>query len=174
MYIVGRNADQNSAGYCAMNTIADAVAAKGHNAAHLVCKRCPLQTQCEQVWYLSQFKRAKRKAMILARHQHGVIDELVGYRRLLVFDESPLGVVAGKIELAPKDLVLTPSVMLETQYPDLVIALTKLLDALRQIISANMPVTGHASEEHVKLGGRWLFDRLEETLGRRRWTGSLP
>jgi hypothetical protein len=165
MYIVGRNADPNSAGYCAMSSIADAVAAKGHNAVHLVCKRCPLQMQCEQSWYLSQFQRAKKKAMILARHQHGVIDELIGYRRLLVFDESPLGVVAGKIELAPKDLVLTPSLMLETQYPDLVLALTKLLDALRLIISANMPVTGHASEEHVKLGGRWLFDRLEETLG---------
>lgn len=165
MYVVGRNSDQNSAGYCAMSTIADAVAAKGHNAVHLVCKRCPLQMQCEQSWYLSQFQRAKKKSMILARHQHGVIDELIGYRRLLVFDESPLGVVADKYELTAKDLVLAPSLMLETQYPDLVAALTKLLEALRAIIGANLPVTGHASTEHVKLGGRWLFDRLEETLG---------
>jgi hypothetical protein len=165
MYIVGRNADQNSAGYCAMNTIADAVAAKGHNAAHLVCKRCPLQTQCEENWYLSQFKKAKKKAFILARHQHGVIDELVGYRRLLVFDESPLGVVGGKLDLTPKDLVLNASVMLETQYPDMVKALRCLLDGLRQVISANLPITGHASTEHVKLHGRWLFDRLVDVLG---------
>jgi hypothetical protein len=165
MYIVARNNDQNSAGYCAMQTIADAVAAKGHNAVQMVCKRCPLQPQCEESWYLHQFKRAQKKDIVIARHQHGVIDLLVGYRRLIIFDESPLDVVAGMLQLAVKDLTFAPPVALADQYPELVALLSQLLEALRRIIAANTPVNGYATQEHVRLGGRWLFDRLDMELG---------
>lgn len=165
MYIVGRNGDPRSAGYCALASIADGVAAKGHNAVHLVCKRCPHQTQCQASWYLSQFKRAEKKAMVLARHQHGVIDLLIGYRRFLVFDESPLGVIGGCIELAPKDLILTAPVGVQTLYPELVTLLNKLMEALRNIVSGSAPLIGYPANENVKLGGRWLFDHLIMALG---------
>lgn len=167
MYIVGRNGEPKSAGYCAMSSIADGVAAKGYNAVHLVCKRCPHQHQCETSWYLSQFKRAQKKAIVLARHQHAPIDLLIGYRRLLIFDESPLGVIAGLIELAAKDLVLTAPIGVQSLYPELVSKLNKLMEALRHIVSGNEPIgqNHYPTADHVKLGGRWLFDRLVMALG---------
>lgn len=173
MYLVSRNEDPNSAGYCAMKAIVDAVAAKGHNAVAMVCKRCPVAAQCEQSWYLSQFKKAQKKDIVLARHQHGVIDQLLEYRRLLIFDESPLSVVSGMLQLEIRDLVFNPPVFARDQYEEAMQLIGSLLGALQRILGENNPVPqsekdarpAYPTMEHVRLGGRWLMDNLVERLG---------
>lgn len=166
-YIVERNPDQNSAGYCAQTSIADAVARKGYNTVHHVCKRCTLREQCESKGYLSQFKRAEHADMAIMRHQHGMIDQFVDYRRLLVFDESPLAVVGQGLTLKLDDLVFTPPPVVIDQHPTEAKLLSDFVEALRQVIAANTPLQGRAypTEQHARLGGKWLYEKLDSVLG---------
>ena len=166
-YIVARNGDPSSAGYCALHAQAEQVASKHYNVVATLCARCPLKTQCDAKWYLAQFPASEKYPILLGRHQHGVIQELMKHRKLVIFDESPLDIVAGAIKLALTDIALPEiSVFMLDQYPEQVALLKAWVKAVHDVVALNTALQPkqYPTSEHVRLGGRWLFERLEHEL----------
>lgn len=166
-YIVARNGDPSSAGYCALHAQAEQVASKHYNVVATLCARCPLKTQCDAKWYLAQFPASEKYPILLGRHQHGVIQELMKHRKLVIFDESPLDIVAGAIKLVLTDIALPEiSVFMLDQYPEQIALLKAWVKAVHDVVALNTALQAkqYPTSEHVRLGGRWLFERLEHVM----------
>lgn len=167
-YLVARNGDPKSAGYCALHQVAETVGRKGWVIKQTLCARCPQRMECEERWYLSQFKAAQTAPVLLGRQQHGMIDEIVAQRKLVIIDESPLNVVAEPSILALEDLTMPPGLAyVQDQYPYEYALLAELVGALAMLLVANpRPGKGERlSEKHITLGGRLVMERLVQTLG---------
>lgn len=176
-YFVARNGDPTSAGYCALHAQAESVGRKGWTVKQTLCAKCPLRLPCEERYYLAQFKVAARYPILLGRHQHGVIDEILDQRKLIVFDESPLNVVSSAITLTQKDLVWNepPPYITDQQSNESITLLQTLIEGLARIVKGNeVPKKGeYLSLKHTKLGGKWLFTLLDQFFTLELGQGSL-
>jgi hypothetical protein len=89
------------------------------------------------------------------------------HRELVIFDESPLDIVAGAIKLALTDIALPEiSVFVLDQYPTEIALLKAWVKAVHDVVALNTALQPkqYPTSEHVRLGGRWLFERLEHEL----------
>lgn len=167
-YFVGRNEDENSAGYCALFDLSVKVAEKGYHVRQQLCSRCPALTRaaCESKGYLSQYKRVEEANVLLGRHQHGTVDELIAHRKINIFDESPLNTIAAPLTLTIADLVYFGApVVIHDQYPEVPALIQAFVDALQSIVKTNpVPVKRYTNPAEVMLGGRWLFVQLSARL----------
>jgi hypothetical protein len=167
-YMVARNGDPSSAGYCSHHKQAERVANKGYVVTATLCTRCPDETECKLKWYRSQFLKAQEAPILLARHQHGMIQELMQQRDFIIFDESPLEIISKPTIVKLDDLIWTAENKFhEMQSPKESGLLRRWVKAIHDIVALNLSVDAHTypTAEHVKLGGKWFFDRLAHELG---------
>lgn len=167
-YMVARNGDPSSAGYCSHHKQAERVANKGYVVTATLCTRCPDETECKLKWYRSQFLKAQEAPILLARHQHGMIQELMQQRDFIIFDESPLEIISKPTIVKLDDLIWTAENKFhEMQSPKESSLLRRWVKVIHDIVALNLSVDAHTypTAEHVKLGGKWFFDRLAHELG---------
>ncbi len=155
-----RENDDKSRGFCANFDRAQEVGQKGHNIVKTLCSVCPAQQMCRDRYYLSQFERLKHYWIVIARWQHGLMEELASYRKIIVFDENPMDVVSRPIIVEPQEMTLGAVVPhIEDQYKAEVEAIDQLLATLRLIITGN---------RELRLGGAWLMSQLITQFGEKR------
>lgn len=167
-YMVARNGVPESAGYCSHHKQAERIANKGYVVTATLCTRCPDETECKLKWYRSQFLKAQSAPILLGRHQHGMIQELMQQRDFIIFDESPLEIISTPIIVKLDDLIWTGDHKFhEMQSPKETELLRQWVKAIHDVCALNLSIDAHSypTHDHVKLGGRWFFDRLAHELG---------
>jgi len=168
MYFVARNGDPKSAGYCALKALADGVAQKRYHVGEVLCGKCPYKQECQSKWYLAQMKKAEKYPILLLRHQQGVVESLVHYRRFIFIDESPLGVVGEALQIGAEQLELNHvPVFLQDQHGSTVTALARLLSALQAMAQGTQPpkIQHYTDPQYIQFGGHALYARLMEMMG---------
>jgi len=155
---------------CENLKLADIVASKGYSVKRSLCKTtCKFKTTCEGSGYLSQEKLARSAPLVIYRHQHMQVEEVIRGRKYIGIDETPLPILTQFRLLELKDFVLpSKTTQYEDQYPDQVKLLELLCTCLKGVISMNGVITvksgEYPTEKTVKLGGRWLMQNLVALL----------
>ena len=163
-FLESRNKDN-----CQNYEVANAVAAKGHSIKRTLCKvSCKFRVQCELSGYLSQEKQARSAPMVLYRHQHMAIDELIQGRKFIGIDETPLHLLTSCRNLALADMSLPArAYQYDSQFAEEIDLLDTFCKALQAAISMNnIRLSGeYLTDKHVKLHGYWLISNLIIKLG---------
>ena len=165
--------------YCKQPNEVIRVSQAGHDPHDLVCLHCDLYNRCEEKHYLSQIKLAKQKQLLIARHNHIRHAELLENRTLIIIDENITPVLLTEkivfsiaalqrvdtftIRTIPGDLeeeyLIKRSVMANAAMYAIGSVIAVALDSLPPPTNYPNPI------DNVKLGGKWLFDRLTQAIG---------
>jgi hypothetical protein len=169
-FFIARTDDPTSAGYCGQAEKAAKIGAKGHGVYETLCLGCPLLAKCKEEHYLSQFEALKETPLVVARYQHGLMDEITKDRKTITIDESPLPLIATPIIVEITDLDIKKiEPFIQDQYPESVELVRGFLTALQAVIVSNPVQAGlYATRENVQLGGYWLLARLVGLLSSNR------
>lgn len=168
IFIEARTPDEKSAGYCLYSQQAEKLGNKGENVIKSLCFFCNKQSECSENWYLSQFTKTVEYPVLVARHNHGRIKSIMQHRDLIIFDESPLDVVAKPIVVKAADIRLPRlNQLTKLEFEVELSVVDAVLKALQDVITNNFPVesTPYPTEQTVKLGGRWLMEKLIARTG---------
>jgi hypothetical protein len=146
-------------GYCKFTEKTNIAATKGYVIRKEICVYCPFLQTCEEKYYLSQYKKCVDYPVLIGRYAHGMIEELMKNRDLIIFDESPLDLISTPLTIGLEDCVLddndgnTEQHIYELFY--------RFFSALRSVISSNKKQSlEYLSSDNVKLSGKWFFDQL--------------
>jgi hypothetical protein len=145
---------------CENYGVASALGSKGYNVRRFCETTCPLFSKCKESGYISQDERRKKFPLVYLRHQHLRVQEILSPMKLLVVDESPLGmfspITVSSYDLEkPQDWIFSSVDLRQNQIIYLV------LQALRRLISDTM-ISG---ENTAVISGTSLLYRLDTLLG---------
>ena len=161
-FLIARNEDENSKGYCGNLKMAEAFGKRGYNVKQAVCNYCPLKLQCEQSGYLAQFEALKRYHILIARPAHAKMTELMDYRKMVIFDESPVDIVAQPIIVKLEefsDRVVNP--LIRDQFPEESALAQEFLRCMYAVIAMVTPLKGEfASAVNVWRDGFRLMEQI--------------
>jgi hypothetical protein len=166
-FLIARDDNPESPGYCAHLQKANAFGEKHYNIVQTVCGVCTVREDCSTKWYLSQFKRLESADILVVRHAHPQMESLKAGRKIHIYDENPTQVVSEAIKVSADELKLSAlRASVENQIDDEIRLIDRFLAGVRAAVSLNTPVKGGFQKpENVKLGGHWLIDNVVKVIG---------